>query len=226
LAVISGMGGEQRARQAMESVEQRLFRRDERLMLLFSPPFDRTPLDPGYIKGYVPGIRENGGQYTHAAAWSVVAFAMLGEGDKAGELFNLLSPIYHASRRADLHRYKVEPYAVAGDVYSRPPHVGRGGWTWYTGAAGWLYRAGLEWILGFRKQGSALRIDPCIPRDWKRFEITYRHGATPYRITVENPKGVCRGVSRTILDGAELLEEALVPLYDDGSEHRVQVLLG
>ena len=200
-AVISGAGDEQRARQAMESVEQRLVRRDERLMPLFSPPFDRTPLDPGYIKGYVPGIRENGGQYTHAAAWSVVAFAMLGEGDKAGELFNLLSPIYHASRRADLHRYKVEPYAVAADVYSRPPHVGRGGWTWYTGAAGWLYRAGLEWILGFRKQGSALRIDPCIPRDWKRFEITYRHGGTLYRITVENPKGVCRGVSRVSLDG-------------------------
>ena len=177
-AVISGAGDEQRARQAMESVEQRLVRRDDRLMLLFSPPFDRTPLDPGYIKGYLPGIRENGGQYTHAAAWSVVAFAMLGEGDKAVELFNLLSPIHHASRRANLHRYKVEPYAVAADVYSRPPHVGRGGWTWYTGAAGWLYRAGLEWILGFRKQGSALRIDPCIPRDWKRFEIdlpSWRH---------------------------------------------------
>ena len=225
-AVLSGAGDEQRARQAMESVEQRLVRRDDRLMLLFSPPFDRTPLDPGYIKGYVPGIRENGGQYTHAAVWSVVAFAMLGEGDKAVELFNLLSPIHHASRRADLHRYKVEPYAVAADVYSDPPHVGRGGWTWYTGAAGWLYRAGLEWILGFRKRGSALRIDPCIPRDWKRFEITYRHGGTLYRITVENPKGVCRGVSRVSLDGTLLSGEALVPLSDDGSEHRVQVVLG
>jgi cyclic beta-1,2-glucan synthetase len=225
-AVISGTGDKQRARQAMESVEERLVRRDDRLMLLFSPPFDRTPLDPGYIKGYVPGIRENGGQYTHAAAWSVVAFAMLGEGDKAGELFNLLSPIYHASRRADLHRYKSEPYAVAADVYAQPPHVGRGGWTWYTGAAGWLYRAGLEWILGFRKQGSALRIDPCIPRDWKRFEITYRHGGTLYRIKVENPKGVCRGVSRASFDGAVLSKGALVPLCDDGSEHLIQVLLG
>ena len=225
-AVLSGAGDKQRARQAMESVEKRLVRRDDRLMLLFSPPFDRTPLDPGYIKGYVPGIRENGGQYTHAAAWSVVAFAMLGEGDKAAVLFNLLSPIHHASRRADLHRYKVEPYAVAADVYSERPHVGRGGWTWYTGAAGWLYRAGLEWILGFRKQGSALCIDPCIPREWKRFEITYRHGGTVYRITVENPKGVCRGVSRVSLDGALLPGEALVPLSDDGSEHRVQVVLG
>ena len=225
-AVLSGAGDKGRARQAMESVEKRLVRRDDRLMLLLSPPFDRTPLDPGYIKGYVPGIRENGGQYTHAAAWSVAAFAMLGEGDKAALLFNLLNPIHHASRRANVHRYKVEPYAVAADVYSERPHVGRGGWTWYTGAAGWLYRAGLEWILGFRKQGSALCIDPCIPREWKRFEITYRHGGTLYRISVENPKGVCRGVSRVSLDGTLLPGEALVPLSDDGSEHRVQVVLG
>ena len=120
----------------------------------------------------------------------------------------------------------MEPSAVAADVYSSSPHVGRGGWTWYTGAAGWLYRAGLEWILGFRKQGSALRIDPCIPRDWKRFEITYRHGSSLYRIAVENPKGVCRGVAHVSLDGTLLSGEALIPLSDDGSEHRVQVLLG
>ena len=156
-AVLSGAGSEERARQAMESVERRLVRRESGLLLLFSPPFDRTPLDPGYIKGYLPGIRENGGQYTHAAIWSVAAFAMLGEGDKAADLFNLLNPIHHTSGRADLHRYKVEPYAIAADVYSEPPHEGRGGWTWYTGAAGWLYRAGLEWILGFQKRGSALR---------------------------------------------------------------------
>jgi cyclic beta-1,2-glucan synthetase len=225
-AVLSGAGDKHRARRAMESVEERLVRRDDRLMLLFSPPFDRTPLDPGYIKGYLPGIRENGGQYTHAAAWSVAAFSMLGEGDKAGELFNLLSPIHHTSRLADLHRYKGEPYAVGGDVYSQAPHVGRVGWTWYTGAAGWLYRAGLEWILGFRKQGSALRIDPCIPRKWGCFQITYRHGGTLYRIAVENPKGVCRGVSRVRLDGTSLSGDALIPLSDDGSEHRVQVVLG
>jgi cyclic beta-1,2-glucan synthetase len=225
-AVIAGTGDTQRARQAMESVEKRLVRRDDGLMPLFSPPFDRTPLDPGYIKGYVPGIRENGGQYTHAAAWSVVAFAMLGDGDKAVELFQLLSPIHHASRRSDLHRYKGEPYAVAADVYSEPPHVGRAGWTWYTGAAGWLYRAGLESILGFRKRGSALCIDPCIPREWKRFEITYRHGGSLYRISVENPSGVCGGVSRITLDGSPLSGGALLPLSDDGSEHQVQVVLG
>jgi cyclic beta-1,2-glucan synthetase len=210
----------------MEQVERRLVRWEDRLALLLSPPFELTPLDPGYIKGYVPGIRENGGQYTHAAVWSIVAFAMLGEGEKAVELFDLLSPIYRASRRADVHRYRVEPYAVPADVYSEPPHVGRGGWTWYTGAAGWLYRAGLEWILGLRKRGLALRIDPCIPRGWKRFEITYRHGATAYRITVENPSGVCRGVSSIRVDGAALPGDALIPLSDDGGEHRVEVALG
>jgi len=225
-AVLSGAGDEKRARQAMDSVDRRLVRRDDRLMLLFAPPFDRTSLDPGYVKGYVPGIRENGGQYTHAAVWSVIAFAMLGEGDKAGEFFDLLSPIRHATRRADLHRYKGEPYVVSADVYAAPQHVGRAGWTWYTGAAGWLYRAGLEWILGFRKRGSALDIDPCIPRAWKRFEITYRHGGTVYRIAVENPQGVCRGVSRMSLDGTLLPAGALVPLSDDGSEHRVEVVLG
>jgi cyclic beta-1,2-glucan synthetase len=225
-AVMSGAGSERRARRAMESFDRRLVRRGSGLSLLFTPPFDQTPLDPGYIKGYLPGVRENGGQYTHAAIWSVVAFAMLGEGDRATALFNLLNPIHHTRGWADLDRYKVEPYAIAADVYSEPPHEGRGGWTWYTGAAGWLYRAGLEWILGFRKRGSALRIDPCIPKEWKGFEIAYRHGDSLYRITVENPKGVCRGVSQLSLDGAPLPGEALIPLADDGGEHRVQVVLG
>jgi cyclic beta-1,2-glucan synthetase len=210
----------------MESVQRRLVRPESGLLLLFSPPFDRTPLDPGYIKGYVPGIRENGGQYTHAAIWSVVAFAMLGEGDHATELFNLLNPILHTRGSEDLNRYKVEPYVIAADVYSQPPHEGRGGWTWYTGAAGWLYRAGLEWILGFQKRGSALRIDPCIPREWKGFEIDYRQSDTVYRITVENPGGVCRGVSQISLDGTLLQGEALVPLVEDGGEHQVRVVLG
>ena len=225
-AVLSGAGDEGRARQAMESVERLLVGREDRLLLLLAPPFDRTILDPGYIKGYPPGIRENGGHYTHAAIWSVMAFAELGEGDKAIDLFNLLNPIHHAESRAQIHKYKVEPYAVAADIYSEPPHVGRGGWTWYTGAAGWLHRAGLERILGFRKQGSTLRIDPCIPRGWKGFEITYRHGGALYRIAVRNPKGVCRGISQVSLDGTMLPGEAVVPLSDDGREHQVQVVLG
>ncbi|MDT8436460.1 MAG: glucoamylase family protein [Gemmatimonadota bacterium] len=224
-AVISGGADPERARQAMDSVERRLVRPEDRLALLFHPPFDRTPLDPGYIKGYVPGIRENGGQYTHAATWSVVALAMLGEGDRAFDLFSLLSPIHQARGLADVQRYKVEPYAVAADVYSNVDHVGRGGWTWYTGAAGWLYRAGLEWILGFQKRGANLRIDPCIPREWKHFEIDYRHGDALYRIVVDNPRGVSRGVSHVSVDGTPLSGDRLVPLCDDG-EHQVQVVLG
>ena len=225
-AVLSGAGDEGRARQAMESVAGRLVREEDQLLLLFSPPFDETPLDPGYIKGYPPGIRENGGQYTHAAIWSVMAFAQLGEGDKSFHLFDLLNPIRHASRRASAHRYKVEPYVVAADVYSAPSNVGRGGWTWYTGAAAWLYRAGVESILGFRKRGSTLLIDPCVPREWKGFEIDYRHGETLYRIEVENPNGVCRGVSSVSLDGTSLQAGGPVPLADDGLEHRVRVVLG
>jgi cyclic beta-1,2-glucan synthetase len=225
-AVLSGAGDPGRARQAMDAVQERLVRQDDRLVLLFTPPFDQTEMDPGYIKGYLPGIRENGGQYTHGAIWSVMAFARLGEGDKSFNLFDLLNPIHHASRRASAQRYKVEPYAVAADIYSAPAHIGRGGWTWYTGAAGWLYRAGLEAILGFRKRGAALSIDPCIPRGWKGFEIVYRHGKTRHRITVANPDGVCRGVSGISLDGTPLSPEALVPLSDDGREHRVEVVLG
>ncbi len=225
-AVLFGAGDPERARHAMASVERHLLRRLDRLLLLLTPPFDRAPFDPGYIKGYPPGIRENGGQYTHAAIWSMIAFAELGDGDKAGELFDLLNPIHHASNRAQVRKYKVEPYAVAADIYSQVPHVGRGGWTWYTGAAGWLHRAGLEWILGLRKRGSTLRIDPCIPRQWKGFEITYRHGGAVYRIAVENPKGVCRGVSAISLDGNELAGEMAIPLSDDGREHQVRVVLG
>ncbi len=225
-AVLSGAGADGRARQAMESVVRLLVREDERLMLLFSPPFDSSDRDPGYIKGYVPGIRENGGQYTHAAVWSVMAFARLGDGERAFDLFNLLNPIHHASQRASVSNYKVEPYVVAADIYSAEGHMGRGGWTWYTGAAAWLYRAGLESILGFSKQGSALAIDPCIPRDWKRFEIDYRHGGTFYRIEVENPNAVCRGVSKVSLDGTVLAAGQLVPLSDDGLDHQVLVVLG
>jgi cyclic beta-1,2-glucan synthetase len=183
--------------------------------------------DPGYIKGYPPGIRENGGQYTHAAIWSVIAFALLGDGDKAGELFSLLNPINHASTRAAIHRYKVEPYVACADVYAEPPHVGRGGWTWYTGSAGWMYRAGLEWILGLQVRGVTLVVDPCVPRVWRGFEIIFRYRSARYEIAVENPHGVSRGVARTELDGVVLPgTRAPIPLADDGTTHRVRVILG
>ncbi len=224
-AVLSGAGDPQRARQAMEAVVERLVREDERLVLLFAPPLDRTARDPGYVKGYVPGVRENGGQYTHAAAWVVWALAALGDGDRAAALFRLLNPLYSADTPERMARYRVEPYVVAADVYSVAPHVGRGGWAWYTGSAAWLARVGLEALLGLRRQGRVLRVEPCIPRDWPGYELRYRHGATVYCIAVENPEGINRGVQRVELDGAPLAGRE-IPLLDDGQEHAVRVVMG
>ena len=226
-AVLSGAAAPERAAQAMAAVERELIRRDDGLALLFAPPFDKTAHDPGYIKGYPPGVRENGGQYTHAALWSVMAFAALGEGDKAAELFSLLNPINHARTRADVHRYKVEPYVVAADVYARPPHVGRGGWTWYTGSAGWMQRAGVESILGLRLRGAFLHLDPCIPRAWAAFEISVRRQSARYEIIVDNAAGVSRGVRFAEIDGVEITERPLrLRMVDDGAVHRVRVTLG
>jgi len=182
--------------------------------------------DPGYIKGYVPGIRENGGQYTHAAVWNILAYTMLGDGDRAAEVFRMLNPIHHSSSRAGVQRYKVEPYVLAGDVYSEPPHVGRGGWTWYTGSSGWLYRVGIECILGFQMHGLSLRVDPCIPRNWPRFSITFRYHSAVYDIRVENPSAVSKGVALTRIDGVLHVGIADIRLADDHQHHEVLVVLG
>jgi cyclic beta-1,2-glucan synthetase len=226
-SVISQAADPARARKSMAAVQSALIQRQTGLALLFTPPFELTPLDPGYIKGYPPGIRENGGQYTHAATWSVIAHAMLGEGEQAFDLFNMLNPITHAATRADVLRYKVEPYVVAADVYSVTPHVGRGGWTWYTGSAGWMYRAGLEWILGFRLQGATLWLEPCIPAAWPGFEIVFKYHSARYEIHVENPDRVCRGIGRTTLDGTALPAGAThIALVDDGRQHSLDIVLG
>jgi cyclic beta-1,2-glucan synthetase len=226
-SVISGAAGPIRAGRAMAAVDDLLVRRDTGLALLFTPPFDRTALDPGYIKGYPPGIRENGGQYTHAAAWAVMAFADLGQGEKAAELLSMINPINHSSTRAGLYRYKVEPYVVAADVYSEAPHSGRGGWTWYTGSAGWMYQAGIESILGLRRRGAFLLLAPCIPKHWPGFEILFRHGSARYDIAVENPNGVNRGIAHAELDGKALPPGPVrVPLQDDGNSHKLRVVLG
>jgi len=224
-AVLSGAADPTRAAQAMDAVAERLVRQDDQLILLFTPPFDETRHDPGYIKGYLPGIRENGGQYTHAALWAVWAFAELGQGDRAEALFRLLNPIYHGDTPEQVERYRVEPYVVAADVYGADPHIGRGGWTWYTGSAGWMYRLGLEAILGLRRVGKTLQINPCIPKDWSGYELTYRDGKTLYQIRVENPEGINRGVKRVTLDG-EVLPERAIPLLDDGRQHQVHVQMG
>jgi cyclic beta-1,2-glucan synthetase len=226
-AVLSGAADPARAARAMAAVDEHLVRRDEGLVLLFTPPFDRTPLDPGYVKGYPPGVRENGGQYSHAAIWSVMAFAALGDGDRAGELFSILNPINRARTRAGVYRYKVEPYVIAADVYAEPPHVGRGGWTWYTGSAGWMYRAALESILGFKLRGATLHLDPCIPRAWPSYEITFRYHSARYAIRVENPDGATRGVAAVEVDGVpRAAGSARIPLADDGTTHHVRVVLG
>jgi cyclic beta-1,2-glucan synthetase len=226
-SVLSGAGDPERARRAMAAVEEYLVRRGDGLVLLFAPPFDLSDVDPGYIKGYLPGIRENGGQYTHGAIWSVLAYAELGDGDKAGELFSLLNPINHASTRAGVQRYKVEPYVMAADVYAEPSHVGRGGWTWYTGSAGWMYRAGVESILGFRVRGTTLLVSPSIPRAWPGYEIEFRYHSSRYEVVVENPHGVSGGIAAAWLDG-QLLDgsAAAIPLAIDGATHQVRIVLG
>ena len=224
-SVISGAGEPERSRQAMNSLEDYLVSREDGLIKLLTPPFDKSELEPGYIKGYIPGVRENGGQYTHAAAWAIIAFAKLGDGDKAWELFELINPINHTSNMRDYTRYKVEPYVFAADVYSTYPHTGRGGWTWYTGAAGWMYRAGLEYILGFQKNGETLIIDPCIPGKWKEYDITYNYMGTHYAIKVKNPDGLNKGVKTISVDGI-ISTRNIINLVDDQENHEVEVLLG
>jgi cyclic beta-1,2-glucan synthetase len=203
-AVLSGGADAARSATAMASVSEQLIRPGEGLALLFTPPFDHTARDPGYIKGYPPGLRENGGQYSHAAMWAILAFARLGDGAKSAGLFALLNPVNHARTPMETERYKLEPYVVAADVYSVAPHVGRGGWSWYTGAAGWMYQAGIGGILGIRREGSFLVIDPCIPPDWAGYEASVKVDGTRYDIHVASPSKRSRGISRAVLDGEDL----------------------
>ena len=186
-AVISGAVPQRFADRAIDAVRAHLVRRGPRLVALLTPPFDRSSQEPGYIKGYPPGVRENGGQYTHAAAWTVMAMARLGYGDEAAEVFHMLNPVNHTRTVADVERYKAEPYVLAGDVFAHPSHAGRAGWTWYTGSAGWMYRAGLESILGLRRHGATFEIDPCIPAAWPAYSIAWRFGETRYAIDVDEP---------------------------------------
>ena len=221
-SVISDAGAPERRRQAMASFEQHLLREDARVLLLLTPPFDQTPHDPGYIKGYLPGVRENGAQYTHAALWSVLATALSGRGDRAFALFQMLNPLTHASTPAGVATYKVEPYVVAADVYTAPGQLGRGGWTWYTGSASWMYRVALETLLGFTKRGDRLSFAPCVPSGWQRFDVAYRHGAAEYRIAIELIDVTHGGEPAVVLDGRRL-NEPVIPLVDDGIVHVVHV---
>ena len=224
-SVLSESGEPDRARAAMRAVGERLVRPDDRMILLLTPPFDQTPHDPGYIKGYLPGVRENGAQYTHAALWTVLAEVGLGNGDNAFRYYDLLNPLTHARTRVDAEKYNVEPYVIAADVYDAPGHVGRGGWTWYTGSASWAYRAAIEGILGFTKRGERLHFNPCIPTHWPEYALEYRYGRSVYAVRVRNPEGVSGGVVSVTLDGAARADRE-IPLVDDGAEHAVEILMG
>jgi cyclic beta-1,2-glucan synthetase len=224
-AVLSGTVPQRFAERAMDSVRSKLIARRSQLLLLLDPPFDCSLQDPGYIKGYPPGVRENGGQYTHAAAWVVMAIARLGSGDEVGELFHMLNPINHTRTPTDVARYRAEPYVMAGDVYGRAPHAGRGGWSWYTGSAAWMYRTGLESMLGLRRQGDTFSISPCIPSSWPAYEISWRAGRTQYLISVSNPARQCRGILEASLDDVAV-DAAAIPFVDDGRTHHVRIVLG
>ena len=227
-SVLSGAAGNARARQAMDSLDQHLVRRDAGLIQLLDPPFDKTAQDPGYIRGYVPGVRENGGQYTHAAIWATMAFAELGDHARAWELLRMINPIHHGDSADRIAVYKVEPYVVAADVYAVDPHVGRGGWTWYTGSAGWMYRLMVESLLGLRLQGNSLRLVPCIPAEWPAYKLRYRYRDTVYRIHVRQqslPAGTWQGASqRLLVDGVEC-PDLVIPLRDDHAQHLVELWL-
>src|SRR5664280_1958013 len=222
-SVLSGAGDAKRSQQAMNAVDKYLVRRNHALIQLLDPPFDKSDLNPGYIKGYVPGVRENGGQYTHAAIWAAMAFSKLGDSKNAWEILTMINPINHTKTPDDVARYKVEPYVVAADVYALKPHVGRGGWTWYTGSAGWMYRLIVESLLGLRLETDKLFIEPCLPSDWITTKINYRFRETMYRITITQ---LHEGKDELIimLDGAECPDK-FIRLVDDHIEHLAEVKL-
>ncbi len=232
-AVISGDGDPARARQAMLAVDKRLVRRDAQLIQLLAPPFDKSDLEPGYIKGYLPGVRENGGQYTHAAIWTSMAFAMMGDKERAWELFAMLNPVNHGSTPEDIARYKVEPYVMCADIYGTAPHTGRGGWTWYTGAAGWMYRLTVETLLGLQLEVDKLRIAPRIPLHWKSYKIHYRYRETFYHIIIKRLGEKSENVMSVTVDGVlrdVIIDEVghtqgVIPLVDDRQEHHIEVVL-
>ena len=219
-SVISGGGKESRVNTAMIAAYNNLVKKDAGIIQLLEPPFDKSALNPGYIKGYVPGVRENGGQYTHAAVWMIIAFAKLGDNGRVWELLNMINPVNHGKTSEAMAIYKVEPYVIAADVYARPPHIGRGGWTWYTGSAGWMYRLITEYFLGLQKEGNKLKITPCVPKEWESFKIRYRYKNTVYHIVVK-PK-TNTDEMKVIVDGVEQADK-MITLTDDREKHEVQI---
>jgi cellobiose phosphorylase len=221
-AVLSGAGDPDRARRGMEKVDERLVRRDAKLIQLFDPPFDKSDLEPGYVKGYIPGVRENGGQYTHAAIWTAMAFAELGETEKAWELLSMLNPIHHAADAAGVERYKVEPYVITADIYSMEPHVGRGGWSWYTGSAGWMYRLIVETLFGLDLERDKLHLNPRLPKAWDSLKLHYRYRETFYHLTITRAAAGEDTTKALVVDGTKITGNT-VTLVDDHREHAVEM---
>ncbi|MGP1666121.1 MAG: GH36-type glycosyl hydrolase domain-containing protein, partial [Rhodanobacter sp.] len=219
-SVLSGIASNERRQQAMESLDQHLVRRDAGLIQLLDPPFDKSAHDPGYIKGYVPGVRENGGQYTHAAIWATMAFAALGDSARAWELLRMINPVNHGQDPVQMEIYKAEPYVVSADVYAVKPHIGRGGWSWYTGSAGWMYRLIVESLLGLQLDFGKLRFAPVLPAEWAGFEMDYRYRQTRYRIELQQADSA--SVASVWLDGVQQTDGS-IPLLDDGVAHNVQI---
>jgi cyclic beta-1,2-glucan synthetase len=224
-AVLSRTAPVRRAERAMDAVRSHLVVRGARLVKLLDPPFDSPHPNPGYIAGYPPGVRENGGQYTHGALWVLMALLQLGSGDEAAELFHMLNPLNHARTPADAAAYRVEPYVVAADVSSHPEHAGRGGWTWYTGSAGWMFRIGVEEILGLRRHGPSFELDPCIPTSWPGYSLVWRFSGATYEIEVVNPERRSRGVAQAWVDG-RAVDPWRIPLAGDRGTHRIRVVMG
>jgi cyclic beta-1,2-glucan synthetase len=224
-AWLSGAADRGRAEQALESAWELLVKEEEGLVLLLDPPFDQSTPSPGYIRGYPPGVRENGGQYTHAAVWLAMALARRGDGTRAAQVLRILNPVERAREAESAWRYGLEPYVIAADVSRAPGRIGHGGWSWYTGSAAWMYRAWVEDVLGLKRQGETLRLDPVIPDWWEGFRLTYRHGEAVYEIQVENPDRVEQGVARVELDG-QWVKDGVIALERDLIKHRVLVRMG
>lgn len=222
-SIISGAGDNDKKYISMESLENHLIDRENGIIKLLDPPFEKGKLEPGYIKGYLPGVRENGGQYTHGAIWVIIAEAMLGFGDKATELYRMINPIEHARTKEASKKYKVEPYVIAADVYGAGNLAGQGGWTWYTGSSSWYYKAGIEYLLGLKVEKGYIRIEPCIPKEWKEYQMQYKWKESIYNIKVKNPEGKNTGVSKVILNGEEV--ENCIKLDGSRNIYQIEVIM-
>ena len=224
-SIISNVGDNDKKYISMESLENHLVDRENGIIKLLDPPFEKGKLNPGYIKAYLPGVRENGGQYTHSSCWVIIAESILGFGDKALEYYRMINPIEHSRTKEASNKYKVEPYVIPADIYGAGNLAGRGGWTWYTGSASWYYMAGIEYILGFKIKNNTIKINPCIPKDWKEYEIKYRYENAIYNIKIKNPEGKNKGVTKILVNGKEIEKENGIKLEKSANVYNIEVIM-